>query len=196
MSSAIIRRKWCCLRNWSEELEQIKHRLNWWYVASPDQVKSGAFHIDAFSQGVRLDDTLRLTAKATPGDRTDYKLGGTGNVHYLSPRLAAVFREHAADDVQLIPVCIDGVDYFVMSVLSFVDCVDETASVLYREADWMPGDRGNYRMVEKLMIDVDAARGHNVLVPSTWPVVVVVSPAIADRIRTGFSGVVLEECSA
>ena len=186
--------KWFCLSGWSDDCETDEERLDAWEVDDPDQVLDGSLHPDAFCMGVRASESLQLTARATPGKRLDYTLGGGGGVHYLSQRLTEVVRTHAAGDVQLLPVRIDSDTFYIMNVLSIVDCIDEEASRLVRMPGWRPGRRRKYRMVTELRIDPRRAAGHGILMPRYWSVEVVVSEALAAAIGDDYSGVVLDEC--
>lgn len=122
-----------------------------------------------------------------PGEPLDYSHGGVA-VPIVHSRLAEVFAERAPQDVQLLPVDVEGQSdsYFILVVTRRVRCIDEEASRVRR---WKPEDGvawkvGQYRSIEDLHIDKTLV-GADVQIfrPEDWEVVILVSEELKDALE-------------
>lgn len=81
-------------------------------------------------------------------------------------------------DIQFIPVGINGVEYFILNVLAEVECVDEDVSLFSK---WeggsliRPDKAGQYKYFEKLIVDAERAKGFNIFRLAGWRVALIVS---------------------
>ena len=122
-------------------------------------------------EGKRLDDIWQfLDGKCVadpgplripiyrPGRPLDIDFAGAGQAPTVSSRVASVFREMAAGDVQLFPFVVEGQaeSYYLLNVARTVSCIDDVACEEVQR--WTPEDRqpekvGRYRVVAGLRID-------------------------------------------
>jgi hypothetical protein len=103
-------------------------------------------------------------------------------------RVATVFSELAPDDVQLIPVDVDGQaePYVLLNVTRVVKCIDDEASdeVRYwRPEDGQPEKLGQYRSVIGMRIDPSKVGNARVFRTWGWELAIVVSEAIKDALE-------------
>jgi hypothetical protein len=130
-------------------------------------------------------------ARATP---LDFSLAGAGLTPVVHPRIAAVFARLAPEDVQLIPVDIEGQPkpYFLVVATRLIRCVDEAACMevhRYGPGDGVPARVGQYRSVRGLRIDPDQVGRARVFRPWGWPVTLVVSEAVKEALeKEGVTG--------
>ncbi|NTX58749.1 imm11 family protein, partial [Myxococcus sp. CA039A] len=109
--------------------------------------------------------------------------------------VAAIFRELAPDDVQLIPVEVEREpeSFFILVATRLVRCLDETACAEvshYTAEDGPPERVGHYRTVRGLRIDPVKTEGARVLRTWGWPVSLIVSEGIKEALEhAGVSGV-------
>ncbi|MCY1039978.1 hypothetical protein OV208_01505 [Corallococcus sp. bb12-1] len=142
---------------------------------------------------VAVDGPMRIPNEARMSP-LDFSLAGAGLTPVVHPRVAAIFARLAPDDVQLLPVDIEGQreQYFLLVATRLIRCVDEPACLeahRYGPGDGLPERVGQYRSVRGLRIDptqVDRAR---VFRPWGWPVTLVVSEAVKEALeREGVTG--------
>ncbi|WP_181791154.1 imm11 family protein [Myxococcus llanfairpwllgwyngyllgogerychwyrndrobwllllantysiliogogogochensis] len=137
---------------------------------------------------------LKLTAEP-PGRPLDFSLAGAGLTPIVHASVAAIFRELAPDDVQLIPVEVEREpeSFFILVATRLVRCLDETACAEvshYTAEDGPPERVGHYRTVRGLRIDPVKTEGARVLRTWGWPVSLIVSEGIKEALEhAGVSGV-------
>lgn len=93
-----------------------------------------------------------------------------------------------ADEIQLIPVAISGVDdgFSIINVLQRIKCVDEEKSVFEK---WLPGNSarpdkaGEYKMIEKLRVEPVLAQGRHIFRLWGWSQAVVVSERVKEVVE-------------
>ncbi|GMU06938.1 imm11 family protein [Corallococcus caeni] len=130
-------------------------------------------------------------ARAAP---LDFSLAGAGLTPVVHPRVAAVFARLAPEDVQLIPVDIEGQPepYFLVVATRLIRCVDEAACLEllhYGPGDGLPARVGQYRSVRGLRIDPTQVGRARVFRPWGWPVTLVVSEAVKEALeKEGVTG--------
>lgn len=130
---------------------------------------------------------LRLTARP-PGTPLDFSLAGAGLTPVVSARVAAIFRELAPQDVQLLPVEVEECPerYFILVATRLVRCIDDRACAevrYYTPEDGLPERVGQYRTVRGLRIDPEKTGGARVLRSWGWPVSLIVSEGIKEALE-------------
>jgi hypothetical protein len=127
------------------------------------------------------------------GRALDYSEAGIG-IPVVHVRLASVFAELAPDDVQLIPVDVEGHpdQYLILVATRLIRCIDEEKSRirLWTHEDGSPRKVGQYASVRDMRIDRTRVGDAKVFRPEGWPVVLVVSGEIKAALkRLGATGV-------
>lgn len=181
-----------------------RYGRGWWLS---DLLDSDGLHIDArvFGRGERLARpgglTLPLypfgqqqcqprlplwTAIQRPGRATDLSLGDSG-APVVSGRLGEVFREHAAGDIELLPLAIgegSDPDHFVLNIARLIDAIDRERSTIDYWLDHpLPEMVGKPVYVSKLLIRADAAAGVACFRPSDWSGTLIVSSDLMEAIH-------------
>jgi hypothetical protein len=134
-----------------------------------------------------------------PGRSLDFSLLAGAPIPVVRARVAAVFSELAPDDVQFIPVDVDGQTepYVLLNVTRVVKCIDDEASdeVRYwRLEDGQPEKLGQYRSVIGMRIDPSKVGHASVFRTWGWELAIVVSEAIKDALdRMGATGAKFKE---
>lgn len=140
----------------------------------------GRWHLKApVGPGGRVDPWLFLsgTGPVNPmgplvigfrrkGNPTDYTMADSG-LPVVSGRAAAVFREVAGPDVELVPVKVEGEaePYYIMNALRAIDCVDEQRSEGIRRwgpEDGQPNRIGDYKPFDRLRVDPTRTEGRDI----------------------------------
>lgn len=114
-----------------------------------------------------------------PGKALDFSLAGfsTPVVHV---NVANIFQELAPDDVQLVPVDIEGHPdrYFILVATKLIRCIDDSATqevLLWTEEDHRPEKLGQYRDVYGMRIDPAKVGDAKVFRTWGWSIALVVS---------------------
>ncbi|MGE6764078.1 imm11 family protein, partial [Corallococcus interemptor] len=147
---------------------------------------------------VRVEERLRIPIYH-PGSSLEFSHAGVGGAPVVHQRAATIFEKMAPDDVQLIPVDVDGQTepYCLLVATRNIRCIDDqqTAEVKY----WMPEDGqpekvGEYRVVSGMRIDVAKVGNAKVFRPWGWTLALIVSEDIKDALeRANVTGVRFEE---
>ncbi|WP_426731224.1 imm11 family protein [Myxococcus faecalis] len=122
------------------------------------------------------------------GDRRTFNVANADRTPIANEQVANVFRELAADDVQLFPVEVEGTSerYYVVNATKRFTCVDEKNS---REVQRYPPDgavpdrEGEYRSITGLRIDTSRIENARVFRPMGWEVALIVSEEVKARIE-------------
>ena len=128
-----------------------------------------------------------------PGRPLDYTMAGRG-MPVASERAAQVFARVAPDDVQIIPVTVEGHQepYFIIHALHAIECVDEARSEgiqWWTEADGRPERIGDYSAVDVLRIEPARVAGHHLFRVKRWEVALIVSAHLrAELERANLTG--------
>ncbi|GEN11066.1 hypothetical protein SAMN05443572_102184 [Myxococcus fulvus] len=160
-------------------------RAGYWYLGEPLREQEQELEdIREFTSGrsVRGVGRLMLSVRE-PGRQRDFNMAGVGMTPVVHGRVAAIFAEHAPDDVQLIPVHLKGHpdDYQVLVATKTVQCIDDKAS---SEVEfWLPEDArpdklGQYRNVVDMRIDPTKVGKTKVFRTWGWTVALIVSEDI------------------
>ena len=108
------------------------------------------------------------------------------DIPIANAQLASALRDVAGDDLQMLPVMVDGLDepYFVVNVVRVVKCLDERLSeyTKYPAGDKF-GRGGRYRMVTRLRIDKGRVRGCKVIRIEGWLTPLIVSEQVRSLLR-------------
>jgi hypothetical protein len=128
-----------------------------WHLDSPRQ---NADWVDPrqFCKGMpyTVTSSLRIQLRRI-GVPMDYTMADYG-MPVVSRRAATVLREVASDDLQLIPVEVEGQldPYFIANAVKLADCVDEQRSTdvqKWQPEDGRPDRVGSYRSILQLIVD-------------------------------------------
>jgi len=131
----------------------------------------------------------------TPGVALDYSRVVGEDLPIVSARVADLFAQHAPQDVQLIPVTVDGRQepYFILNVTRVVHCIDEKTSSEVRpyepafEGDVPP--EGKYGLVTGMRIDPARVGEAQIFRTRGWTTVIVVSEHLKEALeRLGATG--------
>ncbi|NOK37239.1 hypothetical protein D7W79_23665 [Corallococcus exercitus] len=142
---------------------------------------------------VQINERLRIPI-GHPGRILDYSVTSVGGAPVVHRRVASVFKELAPDEVQVIPVDVDGQSepYFILVATRTIRCIDdqESAEVLYwKPEDGRPEKTGRYRSVMGMRIDPTKVGDAKVFRPWGWTVVLIISEDLKDALeRSGATG--------
>lgn len=172
----------------------------------------GRWHLDspADAQGRELEDSwlfTRGTAVSVQGrlrvpiEHEGHPLGFTLaglSIPVVHVRAATIFAEQAPDDVQLIPVDINGQpeQYSILVATRLIRCIDEQASRIQRwtTEDGLPHKVGQYFSVRDMRVDKVAVGDARVFRAEGWRGPLIVSEDIKRALeREGITGAKFEE---
>ena len=161
------------------------------------------------SQGRKVDDSqfrigtpvhskerLRIPVEIS-GKPLDFTEAGI-SIPVVHVRVASMFAESAPEDVQLIPVDVEGQpdQYLILVATRLIRCIDEKASriELWTHEDGVPFMVGRYASVRDLRVDRAQVGSAQVFRPEGWTVSLIVSGEIHDALeRMGATGTRFEE---
>jgi hypothetical protein len=169
-----------------------------WHLAMPRNAQGVKVDDYEFWRGtpVHSESRLRIPIEIE-GKPLDYTEAGL-NIPVVHVRVASVFAELATDDVQLIPVDVEGQpdQYLILVAVRLIRCIDEQASriELWTHEDGVPSKVGQYFSVRDMRIDKAKVGGHKVFRCEGWSSPLIVSEAIKDAMdRMGTTGTRFEE---
>lgn len=141
-------------------------------------------------------DRLRVPVESA-GKPLDYTEAGVG-LPVVHVRIASLFAELAPDDVQLIPVDVEGQpdQYLILVATRRILCIDEKASRirLWTHENGIPDMVGKYASVRDMRIDRARVGDARVFRCEGWTVPLIVSGEIRDALdRMGATGTRFEE---
>lgn len=168
----------------------VPHR---WHLATPTDEQGREVDDWQFTEGrpLRMEGRLRVPIEH-PGRPLDFSEAGL-KIPVVHVKVASVFSELASDDVQLIPVDIEGQpdQYFVLVATRRIRCIDEKASRirLWTHEDGVPHKVGQYRDVRDLRIDRSKVGAAKVFRPEGWEGALIISGDIKSALeRMGATG--------
>ncbi|RKH17352.1 hypothetical protein D7X74_12785 [Corallococcus sp. CA047B] len=167
-----------------------------WHLGKPTTLSGQALDdVWVFGYGRPLEFSERLRVPVRhPGKPLDFDTAGVGQAPVVNARVAEVFRELAAHDVQLFPCEVEGQDapYWLMNVVRTVRCIDDKASAevqFYTPEDGRPDRVGEYRSVIGLRIDTSKVGDARVFRLWGWHPPIIVDEEIKDALeRVGIVG--------
>lgn len=170
-----------------------------WHLTNP--VDSQGREVEdpwQFTEGrsVTVQDRLRIPIEV-PGRALDFTLAGL-SVPVVHVRVASLFTELASQDVQILPVELDGrpEQFCILVATRLIACIDEKASRVqfWRPEDGLPEKVGQYSSVRDLHIDPTKVGSARVFRARGWPGPLIVSEDIKQGLeRLGVSGVKFTE---
>ena len=173
----------------------VQHR---WHLGTPTDRHSQKVDAALFMRGVpaqvheRLSIPVEIVGKAL--DFTQASIG----FPVVHVRVAALFAELAPDDVQLLPVDVEGQpdQYLILVATRLIRCIDEKASRirLWTHEDGAPHMVGRYASVRDMRIDKAKVGSAQVFRCEGWIGPLIVSGRIKDGLeRMGATGARFEE---
>ncbi|WP_375755883.1 imm11 family protein [Corallococcus exercitus] len=147
---------------------------------------------------VQLKEHLQIPI-SHPGALLDYATTSVGGTPVVHRRVANIFSELAPNDVQVIPVEVEGQTepYFILVATRNIRCIDDERSgevQLWHPEDGQPDKVGMYRAVSRMRIDPAKVGDAKVFRPWGWTVALIVSEDIKDAVeRAGVTGMRFEE---
>lgn len=113
-------------------------------------------------------------------------------------KVASIFSELAPDDMQLIPVDIEGQpdQYLILVATRLIRCIDEKASKVqfWTAEDGVPHKVGKYYAVDDMRIDKSKVGNAHVFRPEGWSGTLIVSEDIKNALEgVGATGTKFEE---
>ncbi len=173
----------------------IPHR---WHLATPADSHGQQVDEGLFRRGVpvHITDRLRIPVEIA-GKPLDFTLAAVG-LPVVHVRVASMFAELAPDDVQLIPVDVEGQpdQYLILVATRLIRCIDETASRirLWTHEDGLPDMVGQYASVRDMRIDKAKVGSAQVFRCEGWMAPLIVSEKIKDALKAmGATGPRFEE---
>ncbi|MFP2908334.1 imm11 family protein [Pyxidicoccus sp. 3LFB2] len=142
-----------------------------------------------FTAGRPISVKGRLTIPVDErGRRLDFCTAGIGAAPIVHVRVATLFAELAPDDVQFIPVDIQGHpdQYLILVATKRVRCIDDTASeeVRYWKPEHGQPERiGDYKSVMGLRIDASKVGDAKVFRTEGWDIALIVSEDIKQALE-------------
>jgi len=173
----------------------VPHR---WHLAMPRDRQGLKVDDGQFRLGLPVSTAGRLRIPVEiAGKPLDYTEAGI-MVPVVHVRVAAMFSELAPDDVQLLPVEVDGQpdQYLILVATRLIRCIDETASriQLWTHEDGLPDMVGRYASVRDLRIDKAKVGSAKVFRCEGWTGPLIVSGEIKDALeRMGATGTSFED---
>ncbi|RKG92032.1 hypothetical protein D7V97_41325 [Corallococcus sp. CA053C] len=147
---------------------------------------------------VQVEEGLRIPVHH-PGAPLDYSITSVGGAPIVHQRVADLFMELAPEDVQVIPVDVDGQTepYCILVATKLIRCIDDeqSAEVSYwKPEDGRPEKTGKYRSVYDMRIDPTKVGAEKVFRTWGWTGALIVSEDIKDALeRANVTGVSFRE---
>ncbi|HZH14978.1 MAG TPA: DUF1629 domain-containing protein [Archangium sp.] len=170
-------------------LKEDKQSVNW-YLGDPlDETGQEVEDPYAFRAGRPVSVKGRLTIPVDePGRRLEYCTAGLGMAPIVHVRVASLFTELAPNDVQLIPVDVQGQpdQYLILVATKLIRCIDDAASEEVRF--WLPEHGqpervGDYKSVSGLRIDPTKVGDAKVFRTRGWNLALIVSEDIKQALE-------------
>lgn len=152
-----------------------------------------------FYRGERLPNLGQLKLPLdVPGKALDFSLAAF-EAPVVHARVASVLAELAPEEVQTLPVEIEGQSdqYFILVATKLIRCIDEMATEEFEK--WTPEDGrpekvGKYRDIGGMRIDGSQVGDAKVFRAWGWPIVLIVREEIREALeRIGATGTTFEE---
>ncbi|MFL5345257.1 MAG: imm11 family protein [Hyalangium sp.] len=169
-----------------------------WHLKNPTDSNGGRLDDWAFRHGrpVSFEERLKILIEQN-GKPLDFSETNS-RIPIVHVKLATVFSELARDDVQLLPVDIEGQpdQYLVLVATRLIRCIDEKASKVqfWQPEDGLPDKVGQYYAVDHMRVDKATIGDARVFRPEGWPGDLIVSEEIKDALeRMSATGAKFEE---
>jgi hypothetical protein len=153
----------------------------------------------SFYKGQPLPDMGRLKLPLkVPGKALDFSRAGFA-APVVHARVASVFSELASEDVQTLPVEIEGhsEQFFILVATKLIRCIDDDACEevqMWTPEDGRPEKVGTYRDVWGMRIDPSKVGNAKVFRPWGWAIALIVREDIKDALEhLGATGTKFDE---
>jgi len=162
----------------------VPHR---WHLAMPRNSQGLKVDDAQFTDGapVHLQERLRIPVEIA-GRPLDFTEAGL-RIPVVHVRVASMFAELAPEDVQLLPVDVEGQpeQYLILVATRLIRCIDEQASriELWTHEDGVPHKVGQYFSVRDLRIDKAQVGRAKVLRCEGWEGPLIVSEELKDALE-------------
>jgi hypothetical protein len=173
----------------------VPHR---WHLAMPRDRHGLKVDDGQFMRGepVHIKDRLRIPIEIA-GNPLDFTEAGI-SIPVVHVRVASMFAELAPEDVQLIPVDVEGQpdQYLILVATRLIRCIDEQASriELWTHEDGVPHMVGQYSSVRDMRIDRSKVGSARVFRCEGWAGPLIASGEIKDALEhMGATGTRFEE---
>lgn len=170
-----------------------------WFISEPRLPNGEVVDSWFFRKCQTIDPSyISLVASTTYGDIVTEASFGAFDIPYVRPKMAHALLDSVGNEIQLIPVHIEGFneDVFILNVLNSVKCVDESRSEFEK---WAPGNTqrpnkvGQYKMISKLLVDPNTTNDLNIFRPWGWTIKIVVSEKVKSVVEAiGATGTTFE----
>ncbi|WP_224244327.1 imm11 family protein [Hyalangium gracile] len=160
---------------------------NRWHLAMPRNTQGVKVDDYEFWRGtpVHIKSRLRIPIEVE-GKPLDYSEAGL-NIPVVHVRVASMFAELAPDDVQLIPVDVEGQpdQYLILVATRLIRCIDEQASRirLWTHENGIPEMVGRYASVRDMRIDKAKVGSTKVFRCEGWSSPLIVAEQIKDALE-------------
>jgi hypothetical protein len=172
-----------------------------WHICTPVGEDGQEVEPWQFTEGhsVEIRERLKMALRVA-GTPLDFTLAGL-DIPVVHARVASIFKELAPNDVQLLPVDIEGYpeQFSILVATHLIPCIDEKASDEVRH--WKPEHGrpekvGQYRVVSGMRIDHSKVGDAKVFRTWGWTVALIVSEEIKEALeRIGATGTKFKEVS-
>ena len=150
-----------------------------------------------FTIGKAYESSEPMSVTSEGGPPMDFNMAAF-DVPIISSVGASIIQQYMQDDVQLIPVEIDGSDswgdkWFIVNVLKKVKCVNEERSLFtkWTDDDGRPDKTGKFRMVVKLAINNSGLDNIHLFRIEDWDVALIISSELREKLdNAGVDGIV------
>jgi hypothetical protein len=173
----------------------VPHR---WHLAMPRDSQGRKVEHGQFFDGapLHIEERLRIPVEIA-GKALDFTEAGI-SIPVVHVRVASLFAELAPDDVQLIPVDVEGQpdQYLILVATRLIRCIDEKASRirLWTHENGIPDMVGKYASVRDMRIDKSKVGTAQVFRCEGWSGPLIVSGDIKDALEhMGATGPRFEE---
>jgi hypothetical protein len=160
-----------------------------WYLDQPVDEQGQEIRTWLFTRGepAHVEGRIRIPIYV-PGKALDFSQMAGTSIPVVHARVAALFAEMAPDDVQLIPVEVDGQSepYVLLNITRVVRCIDDETSDEVRHwkpVHGRPEKVGQYKSVIGMRIDPAKVGDAQVFRTWGWSVVIIVSEAIKNALE-------------
>lgn len=163
------------------------HHADRWHLDEPLDASREIVELDLFIMGSKYDGPSPRTIsinKKYPGRPIKFTLD-LFDVPVVTPEIGDILQEVAGDDIERFPVMV-GADYCqleIVNVTRWLDCIDLKRSYCEVADDDSDNNRVRlYRVVSPLFVDASRSQGRHIFRLRGWPVPLIVSNTVRDRL--------------
>ncbi|AEI62828.1 imm11 family protein [Corallococcus macrosporus] len=160
-----------------------------WYLGDPEDERGQEVEdpwLFRAGRPLQVAGPLRIPVDES-GQALDFSTAGVGVTPVVHVRVAELFTELAPNDVQFIPVHIQGHpdQYLILVATKLIRCIDDTASKVqrWRPEDGLPTKVGQYYAVDDLRIDPSKVGNAKVFRTEGWDIALIVSEDIKQALE-------------